>query len=165
MTAIPPSPSPKIALLTMKLARLVHSTTSKMRVSVSSRSRVAAEMTKMAGKTPSAGGSGRSGRGAVRAPVASWRTRGPGVGVSRRVDIVARSIPRPPRVNKGRRRRVYFEPAMVHHLDAGQVQYGWNNAIPPRLRIQPGDPGMFETRHAGGPYHSPPPNHPRRPAH
>src|SRR5260370_337336 len=154
MTAIPPSPSPKIALLTMKLARLVHSTTSKMRVSVSSRSRVAAEMTKMAGKTPSAGGSGRSGRGAVRAPVASWRTRGPGVGVSRRVDIVARSMPGPSRVDKGRRRRLYFEPAMVHHLDAGQVQYEWNNAIPPRLEIEPGDTVVFETRDAADRYYS-----------
>src|SRR5258707_5080668 len=144
MTAIPPSPSPKIALLTMKLARLVHSTTSKMRVSVSSRSRVAAEMTKMAGKTPSAGGSGRSGRGAVRAPVASWRTRGPGVGVSRRVDIVARSIPRPPRVNKGRRRRVYFQPAIVHHPDPGHVPYEWNKPIPPPLPLEPAGTEGFQ---------------------
>src|SRR5260370_19781306 len=137
MTAIPPSPSPKIALLTMKLARLVHSTTSKMRVSVSSRSRVAAEMTKMAGKTPSAGGSGRSGKGAVRAPVASWRTRGPGVGVSRRVDIVARSIPRPPRVNKSLRPRVYLEAAIVHHLHPRQGQDARHNADPPPAQSQP----------------------------
>ena len=28
---------------------------------------------------------------------------------------------------------------MRHHLDADQVHYEWNNAIPPRLEIEPGD--------------------------
>jgi acetamidase/formamidase len=36
----------------------------------------------------------------------------------------------------------------THHLDASLVHYEWNNAIPPRLRIAPGDTVVFETRDA-----------------
>ncbi|HJV57551.1 MAG TPA: acetamidase/formamidase family protein, partial [Methylomirabilota bacterium] len=43
---------------------------------------------------------------------------------------------------------------MVHHLDAGQVQYEWNNAIPPRLEIEPGDTVVLETRDAADRYYS-----------
>src|SRR5689334_19366082 len=70
------------------------------------------------------------------------------------VDMVARSIPRRLDRNKAARRRVYFEPAMIHHLDADQVQYEWNNAIPPRLEIDPGDTVVFDTRDAADGYYS-----------
>ena len=43
---------------------------------------------------------------------------------------------------------------MVHHLDAGQVQYEWNNAIPPRIEIEPGDTVVFETRDAADRFYS-----------
>ena len=43
---------------------------------------------------------------------------------------------------------------MIHHLDAGQVQYEWNNAIPPRLEIDPGDTVVFDTRDAADRYYS-----------
>jgi acetamidase/formamidase len=68
--------------------------------------------------------------------------------------MVARSIPRRLDRNKAARRRVYFEPAMIHHLDAGQVQYEWNNSIPPRLEIDPGDTVVFDTRDAADRYYS-----------
>src|SRR5690242_14729090 len=70
------------------------------------------------------------------------------------VDMVARSIPCRLDRNKAARRRVYFEPAMIHHLDAGQVQYEWNNAIPSRLEIDPGDTVVFDTRDAADRYYS-----------
>jgi acetamidase/formamidase len=68
--------------------------------------------------------------------------------------MVARSIPCRLDRNKAARRRVYFEPAMIHHLDAGQVQYEWNNAIPSRLEIDPGDTVVFDTRDAADRYYS-----------
>ena len=43
---------------------------------------------------------------------------------------------------------------MIHHLDAGQVQYEWNNAIPPRIEIDPGDTVVFETRDAADRFYS-----------
>jgi acetamidase/formamidase len=36
----------------------------------------------------------------------------------------------------------------THRLDASQVHYEWNNALPPRLTIQPGDTVVFDTRDA-----------------
>ena len=38
--------------------------------------------------------------------------------------------------------------ARTHRLDAGQVHYEWNNAISPRLEIEPGDTVVFDTRDA-----------------
>jgi acetamidase/formamidase len=43
---------------------------------------------------------------------------------------------------------------MDHHLDASQMQYEWNNAIPPRLEIDPGDTVVLETRDAADRYYS-----------
>jgi acetamidase/formamidase len=42
----------------------------------------------------------------------------------------------------------------THHLDAGLVHYEWNNAIAPRLDIEPGDTVVFETRDAADGYYS-----------
>jgi acetamidase/formamidase len=42
----------------------------------------------------------------------------------------------------------------THHLDASQVHYEWNNAIPPRLDIEPGDTVVFDTRDAADGYYS-----------
>jgi acetamidase/formamidase len=42
----------------------------------------------------------------------------------------------------------------THALDAGQVHYEWNNALPPRLVIDPGDTVVFETRDAADGYYS-----------
>jgi acetamidase/formamidase len=42
----------------------------------------------------------------------------------------------------------------MHELDAGQVHYEWNHAIPPRLRIEPGDTVVFQTRDAADGYYS-----------
>src|SRR5436309_15120730 len=38
--------------------------------------------------------------------------------------------------------------ARTHRLDAGQVHYEWNNALAPRLEIEPGDTVVFATRDA-----------------
>ncbi len=35
-----------------------------------------------------------------------------------------------------------------HHLDAAQVHYEWNHALPPRLHVDPGDTVVLETRDA-----------------
>jgi acetamidase/formamidase len=43
---------------------------------------------------------------------------------------------------------------MSHHLDDGQVHYEWNNALPPRLEIEPGETVVFETRDAADRYYS-----------
>jgi acetamidase/formamidase len=42
-----------------------------------------------------------------------------------------------------------------HHLDAKQVHYEWNNALPPRLTIEAGDTVVFETRDASDGFFSP----------
>ena len=42
----------------------------------------------------------------------------------------------------------------MHELDAGKVHYEWNNAIPPRLQIDPGDSVVFQTRDAADGYYS-----------
>ena len=39
-------------------------------------------------------------------------------------------------------------------LDAGQVHYEWNNAIAPRLEIEPGDTVIFQTRDAADGFYS-----------
>ena len=44
--------------------------------------------------------------------------------------------------------------ARTHHLDASQVHYAWDNALPPRLRIDPGDSVVFDTRDAADHYYS-----------
>jgi acetamidase/formamidase len=41
-----------------------------------------------------------------------------------------------------------------HFLDASVVHYEWNNAIPPRLEIDPGDTVVFETRDASDEFFS-----------
>lgn len=43
---------------------------------------------------------------------------------------------------------------MVHRLDASQVHYEWNNALPPRLEIDPGDTVVFDTRDAADGYYT-----------
>jgi acetamidase/formamidase len=42
----------------------------------------------------------------------------------------------------------------THHLDAEQVHKEWNNALPPRLTIDPGDTVVFDTRDASDRYYS-----------
>src|SRR2546422_6456803 len=41
-----------------------------------------------------------------------------------------------------------------HHLDDSEIHREWNNAIAPRLAIDPGDPGVFDTRDAADRYYS-----------
>ena len=41
-----------------------------------------------------------------------------------------------------------------HHLDADEVHKEWNNALPPRLTIEPGDTVVFDTRDAADRYYS-----------
>jgi acetamidase/formamidase len=41
-----------------------------------------------------------------------------------------------------------------HHLDAEEVHREWNNALPPRLTIDPGDTVVFDTRDAADRYYS-----------
>lgn len=45
--------------------------------------------------------------------------------------------------------------ARTHTLDAGQVHYEWNNALPPRLTIEPGDTVVFDTRDAADGHYTP----------
>ncbi|MBI2155841.1 MAG: acetamidase/formamidase family protein [Candidatus Rokubacteria bacterium] len=47
----------------------------------------------------------------------------------------------------------------IHRLDAGQVHYEWNNALAPRLEIDPGDTVVFDTRDAADGYYSPASTH------
>ena len=47
----------------------------------------------------------------------------------------------------------------LHQLDAGHVHYEWNNAIPPRLEIDPGDTVVFQTPDAADGYYSPTSTH------
>ncbi len=47
----------------------------------------------------------------------------------------------------------------THHLDAAQVHYEWNNALAPRLEIDPGDIVVFQTRDAADGYYSPASTH------
>src|SRR5262249_48899761 len=44
--------------------------------------------------------------------------------------------------------------ATVHRLAADQVHYEWNNALAPRLEIDPGDTVVFDTRDAADGYYS-----------
>jgi acetamidase/formamidase len=48
---------------------------------------------------------------------------------------------------------------MDHRLDAEQVHYEWNNALPPRLAIEPGDTVVFDTRDAADRYYRPDSTH------
>jgi acetamidase/formamidase len=41
----------------------------------------------------------------------------------------------------------------VHHLDDSEIHREWNNAIPPRLEIDPGDTVVFRTRDAADYYY------------
>ncbi|HXH82118.1 MAG TPA: acetamidase/formamidase family protein [Candidatus Tectomicrobia bacterium] len=43
---------------------------------------------------------------------------------------------------------------MIHVLDAKQVHHAWDNALPPRLEIDPGDTVVFDTRDAADGYYS-----------
>jgi acetamidase/formamidase len=45
--------------------------------------------------------------------------------------------------------------AETHTLDASQVHHEWNNAIPPRLTIDPGDTVVFDTRDAADGFYTP----------
>jgi acetamidase/formamidase len=45
--------------------------------------------------------------------------------------------------------------ARTHRLDASLVHYEWNNAIPPRLTVAPGDTVVFDTRDAADGYYTP----------
>ncbi|MBI2525109.1 MAG: acetamidase/formamidase family protein [Candidatus Rokubacteria bacterium] len=47
----------------------------------------------------------------------------------------------------------------THRLDAGLVHYEWNNALAPRLVIDPGDTVVFDTRDASGGYYAPSSSH------
>jgi acetamidase/formamidase len=44
--------------------------------------------------------------------------------------------------------------ARTHHLDATRVHYAWDNALPPRLEVEPGDTVVFDTRDAADGYYS-----------
>ena len=50
-------------------------------------------------------------------------------------------------------------PPTSHFLDASVVHYEWNNAIAPRLTIDPGDTVVFETRDASDEFYSPDSTH------
>ena len=43
----------------------------------------------------------------------------------------------------------------THRLDASVVHYEWNNAIPPRLVVEPGDTIVLDTRDAADGYYTP----------
>ena len=47
----------------------------------------------------------------------------------------------------------------TYHLDCGTVHHEWNNAFVPRLRIEPGDTVVFDTRDAADGYYSPASTH------
>src|SRR5712692_8250080 len=49
--------------------------------------------------------------------------------------------------------------ARTHVLDAQTVHYEWNNALAPRLVIEPGDTVVFDTRDAADGYYSPSSTH------
>jgi acetamidase/formamidase len=42
----------------------------------------------------------------------------------------------------------------THHLDAGEIHQEWNNAVPPRLTIDPGDTVVFDTRDAANGFYT-----------
>ena len=44
--------------------------------------------------------------------------------------------------------------ARTHHLDSRRVHYAWDNALVPRLEIDPGDAVIFDTRDAADFYYS-----------
>src|SRR2546422_4636525 len=49
--------------------------------------------------------------------------------------------------------------AITHHLDRSTVHREWNNALPPRLTIDPGDTVVFDTRDAADGYYAPSSTH------
>jgi acetamidase/formamidase len=49
--------------------------------------------------------------------------------------------------------------ASTHHLDDSTVHYAWDNAIAPRLAIDPGDTIVFETRDSGDYFYKPNSDH------
>ena len=50
--------------------------------------------------------------------------------------------------------------ARTHRLDSTQVHYAWDNALPPRLEVDPGDTVVFDTRDAADFYYSRASTHP-----
>src|SRR2546427_3222673 len=44
--------------------------------------------------------------------------------------------------------------ATTHHLDRSVVHRAWDNSLPPRLTIDPGDTVIFDTRDAADSYYS-----------
>ena len=49
--------------------------------------------------------------------------------------------------------------ARTHHLVASTVHYEWNNALAPRLVVEPGDTVVFDTRDAADGYYTPASTH------
>ncbi len=49
--------------------------------------------------------------------------------------------------------------ARTHHPEASRVHDEWNNALPPRLEIDPGDTVVFDTRDAADGYDTPASTH------
>src|SRR5215467_10132271 len=47
----------------------------------------------------------------------------------------------------------------THHLDRSVVHRAWDNSLPPRLEIEPGDTVVFETQDAADGYYSPSSTH------
>src|SRR5262249_47339721 len=43
----------------------------------------------------------------------------------------------------------------THHLDSTVVHRAWDNSLPPRLEVDPGDTVVFDTRDAADGYYSP----------
>src|SRR4026207_2056652 len=60
---------------------------------------------------------------------------------------------------RGRDPTCILDGAMDHRLDAEQVHYEWNNALPPRLALQPGDALGLGTRDAADRYYRPDSTH------
>src|SRR5712691_7224755 len=49
--------------------------------------------------------------------------------------------------------------ARTHRLDSTQVHYAWDNALPPRLEVDPGDTVVFDTRDSADGYYRPTSTH------
>src|SRR4029453_18436939 len=90
-----------------------------------------------------------------------------GMREDRRVDRLDRAPERPREgpgesILRGPRERdpaCILDGAMDHRLDAEQVHYEWNNALPPRLEVEPGDTVVFDTRDAADRYYRPTSTH------
>jgi hypothetical protein len=70
-----------------------------------------------------------------------------------RQSVVANGTPRAYTRRPLRVRPCILDDAMDHHLDDAQVHYEWNNALPPRLEIEPGDTVVIDCRDAADRYY------------